>query len=464
MTDPTASEPFIPNSAPEVRDKMLKAIGIAKVDDIYSTIPKAIRLNKPLRLPKPIKSESGIRRHVEGILSANCNTQDNLSFLGAGCWQHYVPAVCDEIAQRGEFVTAYGGGQFGDHGKWQAVFEFQSLLGELIGMEVVSSPTYDWSAAASSALLMGCRHTGRDEILVPGSISNDRYLQMHNFVRPVSSITKIKMNQETGLIDLQDLKSKISDSTAVVYFENPTFLGSIESGAYEIVDIAKSHGAISVAGVDPITLGILAPPSEYGADIVVGDIQPLGIHMFGGGGLGGFIASGDDPEIVAEYNALLVSIAPGLREGEFGFDYSTWERLSYEKRGVSTDYIGTTQWLWGIIAGVYLALMGPVGMKEVGQTIMERSLYASQSLSSIPGVVSPAFNSSFFKEFVVDFSKTGKTVADINSSLLDRGIFGGLDLSAQFPFLGQSSMYCVTEVHTKDDIDLLTESLKEIVS
>ena len=107
MTDPTVSEPFIPNSAPEVRDKMLKAIGIAKVDDIYSTIPKAIRLNKPLRLPKPIKSESGIRRHVEGILSANCNTQDNLSFLGAGCWQHYVPAVCDEIAQRGEFVTAY---------------------------------------------------------------------------------------------------------------------------------------------------------------------------------------------------------------------------------------------------------------------------------------------------------------------------------------------------------------------
>ena len=161
------SDPLIPNSAPEIRNKMLEAIGITDVDDIYASIPKEIRLSRSLNLPEPIRSESRLRKHVEKILSTNRNAQDNISFLGAGCWQHYVPAVCDEIAQRGEFVTAYGGGQFGDHGKWQAVFEFQSLLGELIGMEVVSTPTYDWSAAANSALLMACRYTGRNEILVP---------------------------------------------------------------------------------------------------------------------------------------------------------------------------------------------------------------------------------------------------------------------------------------------------------
>ena len=185
--------------------------------------------------------------------------------------------------------------------------------------------------------------------------------------------------------------------------------------------------------------------------------------MYGGGGLGGFIASNDDPELIAEYNALLVSIAPGLRPGEFGFDYSTFDRTSYEKRGISPDYIGTTQWLWAIIAGVYLSLMGPVGMNEVGKTIMERSSYASRMLSSIPGIKSPAFPSVFFKEFVVDFSSSGKTVSEINTELLDRGIFGGFDLSDQFKSLGQSSLYCVTEVHTKNDIDFLVQSLKEVL-
>ena len=244
------SDPLIPNSAPEIRNKMLEAIGITHVDDVYASIPKEIRLDRSLNLPEPIRSESGLRRHVEKILSSNRNTQENISFLGAGCWQHYVPAVCDEIAQRGEFVTAYGGGQFGDHGKWQAVFEFQSMLGELIGMEVVSTPTYDWSAAANSALLMACRYTGRNEILVPETMSSDRFIQMQNFVRPVASIKKIKMDRDTGLMDTSDLKSKISSETASVYFENPTYLGAIETGAHDIVEITKAKGALATVGVD----------------------------------------------------------------------------------------------------------------------------------------------------------------------------------------------------------------------
>lgn len=458
------AHPFIPNSAPEARARALKAIGIDSVEEIYETVPDRVRFKGTLDLPDPIRSEGALRRHLERIVSKNRSTRDNLSFLGAGCWPHYVPAVCDEIANRGEFVTAYGGGELGDHGKWQAVFEFQSLLGELIGMDVVSSPTYDWGAAANSALLMAARYTNRSELLVPGSISADRYSQMYNFVRPVASISRVLMDPGTGLMDLDDLRAKLSDRTAAVYFENPTFLGAIETGAHDIASAAKAAGALAIAGVDPITLGVIAPPGDYGADIVVGDIQPLGIHMNGGGGLGGFIASRDEPELVAEYNALLLSVAPGTDEDEVGFSYSTFERTSYEKRGVSPDYIGTTQWLWGIVAGVYLSLMGPQGMRDVGETILQRSSYAAARLGELDGVKSPAFEGPFFKEFVVDFSNTGKSVTEINKGLLDRGIFGGYGLMGDFPNMGQSALYCVTEVHDKADIDELVGALKEVLS
>ena len=459
----STAHPFIPNSAPEARARALKAIGIDSVEEIYATVPDRVRFKGTMDLPQPIRSEGALRRHLERIVGKNRSTKDNLSFLGAGCWPHYVPAVCDEIATRGEFVTAYGGGPLGDHGKWQAVFEFQSLLGDLIGMDVVSSPTYDWGAAANSALLMACRHTGRTEVLVPGSMSADRYSQMYNFVRPVASIGRVRMDPDTGLMDTGDLRAKVSDRTAAVYVENPTFLGSIETGAHEIVEIAKGAGALAVVGVDPITLGVIAPPGDYGADIVVGDIQPLGVHMYGGGGLAGFIASRDEPDIVSQYNALLLSVAPGTGEGEVGFDYSTFERTSYEQRGVSPDYIGTTQWLWGIVAGVYLSLMGPQGMRDVGETIMQRSAYAAARLGEIDGVRSPATTSPFFKEFVVDFNESGRSVADINRELLDRGIFGGYNLSGEFPEKGQSALYCVTEVHDKADIDELVGALQEVL-
>ncbi len=462
MGEPTA-HPFIPNTAPEARARALEAIGIDSVEEIYATVPDRVRFKGTMDLPQPIRSEGALRRHLDRIVARNHSTRDKLSFLGAGCWPHYVPAVCDEIANRGEFVTAYGGGELGDHGKWQAVFEFQSLLGELIGMDVVSSPTYDWGAAANSALLMACRYTGRSELLVPGSISADRYSQMYNFVRPVASIDRVRMDPDTGLMDLDDLRSRVSDKTAAVYFENPTFLGGVETGAREIVEAAKAAGALAIVGVDPITLGVIAPPGDYGSDIVVGDIQPLGIHMNGGGGLAGFIASRDEPDIVAEYNALLLSVAPGTDEGEVGFNYSTFERTSYEKRGISPDYIGTTQWLWGIVAGVYLSLMGPQGMREVGETIMQRSAYAAARLGELDGVNSPALTGPFFKEFVVDFTETGKSLAEINQGLLNRGIFGGYSLAGDFPDRGQSALYCVTEVHDKADIDELVGALKEVL-
>jgi glycine dehydrogenase subunit 1 len=264
-------------------------------------------------------------------------------------------------------------------------------------------------------------------------------------------------------MDLDDLRSKISFSTAAVYFENPTFFGSIESQGAEISEIAHGKGAESIVGVDPISLGVLAPPSEYGADIVVGNAQPLGIHMSYGGGLFGFIASRDEEKYVAEYPSWLISLAETTKAGEYGFGFTRFERTSYIGRDKAKDFLGTVAGLWTIAAAVYMSLMGPRGFQDLGETILQKCRYAISSLSQLNGV-KVLFPANAFKEFVVNFQGTGKTVKEINRALLKRRVFGGIDLSPDFPEFGQSALYCVTEVHSKDDLDKLTASLKEVTA
>ena len=218
-----------------------------------------------------------------------------------------------------------------------------------------------------------------------------------------------------------------------------------------------------MVGVDPITLGVLTPPADYGADIVCGDIQPLGMHMQFGGGQAGFIATRDEEAYVMEYPSRLFGIAPTSVPGEYGFGDVAYDRTSFARREKGKEWVGTAAALWGITAGVYLALMGPQGMAEIGEGIMARAHYALLQLGRIDGVWAPVFRSPHFQEFVVNFDGTGKTVAEINGALLTRGIFGGKDLSWEFPELGESALFCVTEVHTKADIDRLVGALEEVV-
>jgi glycine dehydrogenase subunit 1 len=455
--------PYIPNAAPVPRRKILDVLGVADAEALYDAIPASLRLHRPLDLPAPIRSEQELRRYIERILAKNAHAGSHLSFLGGGSWQHYVPAVCDEIAARGEFLTAYGAWPYSDHGKFQAMFEYQSLLGELLGMEVVSTPTYDAGCAAGSALLMACRLTGRAGILVAGTLGAERLSQVSGFTKPAARLATIGSDPATGLVDLAALEAGLSGDTAAVYFENPGHLGTIETEAAAIAELAHQSGALVVVCVDPSALGVLAPPSEYGADIAVGELQPLGVHMLGGGGLAGFIACRDDPAVVAELPTFLISMVPA-RDGQgFGFGVSTMERTSYDKRAAATDYYGTTQWLWGIVAGVYLSLMGPRGMRELGLGIMQRAQFAAARLGRIKGVAAPRLTAPFFKEFVVDFTATGRTAAEINRHLLTRGIFGGKPLGAEFPGLGESALYCVTELHRAEDIERLASAIEEAV-
>ncbi|KON30363.1 glycine dehydrogenase [miscellaneous Crenarchaeota group-15 archaeon DG-45] len=458
--------PYIPNSVPEIRDEMLKEIGAGSVDELLSVIPERLRLNRALDLPEPLPAEHELRGHVERILSRNKACKEYLSFLGGGCWQHYVPAVCDEIGHRAEFVTAYAGGAYSDLGKWQAFFEFQSMMGELLEMDVVGLPTFDWGTAAGFAIRMAARMTGRGEILVPRTISPERLAVMRTFCPPEAlsghiEIEPVGYDMGTGQLDFEDLKQKLSPRTAAVYFENPSYLGFIEPQGEEISEMAHDNGSECIVGVDPISLGVLAPPAGYGADLVCGEIQPLGIHMNYGGGLGGFIASGDEAEYVAEYPLHMVSITETAREGELGFGLCTPERTLYMEREKGKDFTGTTVGLWTVVAAVYLALMGPEGMREVGEVIMERSHYAAGLLSEVEGV-EVVFSPRFFKEFVVNFG-TDKPVRDINEELLGHKIFGGKDISGEFPELGNSALYCVTEVHSKEDVERLAGALEEVV-
>ncbi|MFH1851239.1 MAG: aminomethyl-transferring glycine dehydrogenase subunit GcvPA [Candidatus Neomarinimicrobiota bacterium] len=456
--------PYIPNSLPDIQREMLDEIGVSSIDDLYADIPEDLRYRQTLDIPDAILSEAALKRHVQQILNKNITCEENLSFRGGGCWQHYVPAICDEVNGRSEFLTAYAGEPYEDQGRFQSLFEYQSLMAELLDVDVVNVPNFDWSQAAATSLRMAGRITGRKTALVSAWISPDRLAMIRNYLQPVMNVVCIPHDPTTGLVDLERLALLLSAEIAAVYIEVPGFLGPLETRGAAIAELTHQVGALFVVGADPSSLGVVKPPSQYGADITCGDIQPLGMHLNYGGALGGFMGTRDEEKFVSEYPSRLFGITKTSVAGEYGFGDVLYDRTSFGDRENSKEYVGTASALWGITAAVYLSLMGPRGMLELGQNILQTSLYAQKKLGRIPGVRAPRFTGSHFKEFVVDFSEAGKSVAAINAALLKKGIFGGKDLTADFPELGESALFCCTEIHTRDDIDTLVKHLNEILN
>jgi glycine dehydrogenase subunit 1 len=460
------AHPYMPNSTPEAKAAMMRAVGIADVDELFEQIPAGHFAAKPIALDAGVRAEATVRRHVRRLLDRNDSCAENLNFLGAGCWQHYVPAVCDEIAGRSEFLTPVWGTPSSDHGRNQAWFEYASQLGELVGMDFVGLPVYSWGAAAGHAIRMAARMTGRREVVVPDTLDPERLAVIRTYCgEGAEAITVVVARHDpaTGRLDLADLEAKVSDATAAIYLETPNHLGVIEADAAAVARLAREHGAETVVGVDPISLGVLLPPSEYGADIVVGTTQPLGVHMNAGGGVGGFIATRDEERYARQYPTLQVSLAGTTTPGERTFGMTLFHQTSYGSREEGNDWTGNSVYLWTVVNAVYMALMGPRGFAEIGETIAANSAYAARRIAEIPGL-RVLWPSGFFKEFVVDFGGTGRTVAAVNEALRTRGIFGGKDLSADFPGLGQAALYCVTEIHTADDITALVSALEEAVA
>jgi len=313
---------------------------------------------------------------------------------------------------------------------------------------------------------MASRLNQRTTILLPEVIDPERLAVIRNYCEPEMAneliLEFIAADPATGAMDLQDLQDKLGKHVAAVYLEVPSYFGLIDGGASRIGDLVHAAGAEFVVGVDPLSLGVLAAPPEYGADIVVGTIQPLGIPMYGGGGLGGFIATRDEERYAREYPTLLISATSTAREGEVGFGLSLAEQSSYGLRENGKDWTGNSVYLWAIANAVYMSLMGPQGFVDVGELIFAQAHLASRRVAELPGVTI-RYGDNFFKEIVIDFNASGQSVAAINQGLLAQGIFGGHDLSQEFPALGQCALYCVTELHQTADIDRLVEALREVL-
>ena len=454
--------PYIPNSEPEVQKEMLEFIGVKSIEDLIADIPEEVRMKEPMKLPDPFTDEAGIYRHVSGIINKNVTAEELRCFLGAGCYNRYVPAVVDEVINRSEFLTAYAGEPYEDHGRFQALFEYQSMMAELLDFDVCNVPNYDGSQAAGTALRMATRITKRKEVLIPRNLNPDVLRVVETYLQPDVKITYVDYNNKTGRICLDSLKANLSERAAAVLIMNPNFFGVIEDKAQEISDMAHKVGAMMIAYVEPSTLGVLAPPSHYGTDIACGEIQPLGIHMNYGGGVAGFVATNEKPEIIEEYPSRLFGIAP-TSEGEWGFGDVLWERTSFANRDSAKEFVGTHSALWGIAAGVYLASMGPQGMKELGEAILQRQVCLKKQLAKVNGVKLDRFSGTPFEEIVVDFSGTGKSVEVINEKLLEKKILGGYDLGRSFPELEGCSLLCVTEQTTSEDIKAIADALCEIL-
>ncbi|BCF86611.1 hypothetical protein RQCS_61560 (plasmid) [Rhodococcus qingshengii] len=315
---------------------------------------------------------------------------------------------------------------------------------------------------------MAARITQRTEVAIVRAIDPERLSVIRNYCEPVEmeshiAVRLVDYDPATGLMNLDDLRAVVGEQTAAVYFETPSYLGVIEQQGAEIAAIARAAGAETIVGVDPISLGVLSSPVDFGADIVVGTVQPLGIHMHTGGGVGGFIASRDEDRYAHQYPTLFISIAETIKAGEYGFGLSLFEQSSYGLRDKGNDWTGHSVYMWAIAATTYMAMMGPQGFEDVGRLILQRAHYAAQLLSDLDGI-HVTFPSGFFKEFVVNFDGTDKSVDEINAALRDLQIFGGKDLSRDFPELGASALYCVTEVHTMADIERLVGAVRKVTA
>ena len=452
--------PYIPNSVAEIKEKMMEEMGIKSIEDLYADIPVEVRFKGELKVPGPYP-EQEVKRRVESLLGRNKRLRCP-PFLGGGVWPHYVPAVVDEVVSRAEFLTSYTPYQPEiTQGMLQTLFEYQSLICELTGMEVANSSMYDWATALGEAARMAGRLTRRSTILVPYLMSPNRLAVLRTYTEPVEmKVTQIDYDEATGLIDLEDLKEKINGETAAVYVENPSYLGFVEENVDAIAEVAHDAGALLIVGVDPISLGLLRPPGDYGADIVVGEGQPLGNHMNFGGPLLGIFACRGDRRMIRQMPGRIIGMTTTVDGSERGFVMTLQTREQHIRRERATSNICTNQALCAVAAAVYLSLLGPNGLRELAELITSRAHYAMRRIGELTGVRAPIFSSYHFKEFTVSFEKS---VEEVNRGLLARGIHGGKSLIEEFPELGETALYCVTELHSKEDIDLLVSALEEVL-
>jgi glycine dehydrogenase subunit 1 len=452
--------PLLPNLDGALVSEMLRKIGAGSVDDLFSDIPESIRLRRRLRIPDA-QSEYTVRREIQARLSSNSTPPGSLCFLGGGVWPHYVPAAVESIVARQEFYTSYTPYQAEvSQGMLQSLFEYQSLMCDLLGMEVCNSSLYDWASAVGEAARMAARVTGRRRMLVAGNAGPQRLAVLNTYVEPMGlKVEKVPFDPSTGRLDSTRLGRSLSDDVAALYFENPNFLGVIEEEADGIMSSVHSAGALGIAGVDPMSLSLLREPGSYGADIVVGEGQPLGIPMnYGGPHLGIFAVR--DAKLARSMPGRLIGITTTVADpNQKAFAMVLQTREQHIRREAATSNVCTNQALLALAAASYLALLGKSGFRQLGETIASNSHYAARRLSKIRGVKSPRFSGAYFKEFAVEYPRG--TADAVQRRMSKRGILAGHPLPKEFGLGSRVGLFCVTEVHDSEDIEKLAVALEE---
>jgi len=441
---------------------MLCELKIKGIQDLYSDIPTKFLLKKKLNLPSPL-SEYETFEHVSKILSRNKSYRDMSVFVGAGAWLHYIPAAVSEIVSRSEFLTSYTQYQpEASQGMLMALFEYQSLIAELLEMDVVNASMYDWATALGEAGRMCKKITKKSEIAIPRFTCPDRRATLQTYIDPIGMKTvEVAQSRENGQVLLEDLKEKVSSNTAAVYLENPSYLGFLQTEIGPLAEISHDAGAMFIVGVDPTSLGIMRPPGEYGADIVVGEGQPFGNSVNFGGPLLGILACKNDMKMIRAMPGRIIGMTTTVDEMQRAFVLSLQTREQHIRRGEATSNICTNNALCALASAVYLSLLGKSGIRELSEHILAKTKYAIKKFSSVDGVDAPLFRAPHFKEFTVCFRR--RQADQVLRELLEHNICGGKSLSPEFPELGESVLTCVTELHSKQQIDNYVETLDQLL-
>lgn len=442
--------PYIPHSDAD-RAAMLKAIGVERIEDLFSDIPAQARYAE-FRLPKPL-SEAEVLDYLGALAQLNADLNSYVSFLGAGAYRHFIPSVVDHIVSRSEFYTAYTPYQPEiSQGTLQAIFEYQSMICALTGMEVANASHYDGATAVAEAVVMAYNvlRKKRNKVVMSPYVHPEYRATARTYVQGLG----IEIVGDDKRQDVESLLQLVDEQTACFVIQTPNFLGEIED-LEGIADQVHAKGALWVVVADPIALGLLKPPGDYGADIVVGEGQPLGNPLSFGGPYLGFFATRE--RLVHKMAGRLVGETVDA-EGKRGFVLTLSAREQHIRRERATSNICSNEALNALAAAVFMAALGKCGLRRMAELCYHKSHYAAQVISKIRGF-KVVTKKPFFKEFVV---KCPMSVSDLNNRLLEYGIIGGYELALDYPDLRRHMLLCVTERNTREEIDHLAKALQEV--
>lgn len=435
---------YTPNTKSD-QAQMLSQIGIKTIDDLFNAIPGRVKIDNIGTVPPKGISEAELKESLENLGKKNSNTKEFVSFLGGGAYDHFIPSIVSHIIKRSEFYTSYTPYQPEiSQGMLQSIFEYQSLICDLTGMDACNASMYDGATAMAEAASLAVHFTGRKEILVSRAVSPNFRQVLNTYAAGADwKVIEFGYDQALGVSSLDEADKKLSDRSACVILANPNFFGCVEDiGKFS--KLARTRGALSIVSIDPASLGILKRPGDIGVDIVVGEGQSLGLPQnFGGPYLGIFAVKKD-----------YLRLMPGRIVGETvdakgrrGYVLTLQAREQHIRREKAFSNICSNEALCALAATVYLATMGRSGLREVADQCLQKAGYAKTKLSKLV-----AFKSPSFKEFVI---KTAKPVDQTNKMLLEHNIIGGLDLGKFYPELKGHMLIAVTEVVKKEKIDRL---------